>query len=306
MNLFSQLHSCIKGMGIHKHVKTVIQDSNWQTIIKHLPQIQWEWLGVSQHSLQTGRGMCEKRGDALKETGDLILFLSDSREASSWMALRNHTSNPEFVLTGLSDDPHVQPLLFVLFLGIYLLTLMGNLTLLLLIRADSLLHTPMYFFLSNPSFLDLCSASPLSLCQSCWRTCCQRRKPSQWRAAWPRSSLCFSLQEMKPACSQWWPMTAMPPSATLCSTARWWATSSVWGWCGAPGAWPLSMHLSLCSWVLTSISVMPTPSTTAPVSCPPSSLCLALMYLWMSASCPSLLNYLGLETSSQSSYPMPV
>nr|XP_036859443.1 olfactory receptor 8S1-like [Manis javanica] len=75
------------------------------------------------------------------------------------MALRNHTTNPEFVLTGLSDDPHVQPLLFVLFLGIYLLTLMGNLTLLLLIRADSRLHTPMYFFLSNPSFLDLCFSS---------------------------------------------------------------------------------------------------------------------------------------------------
>ncbi|XP_036859443.2 olfactory receptor 8S1-like [Manis javanica] len=75
------------------------------------------------------------------------------------MALRNHTTNSEFVLTGLSDDRHVQPLLFVLFLGIYLLTLMGNLTLLLLIRADSRLHTPMYFFLSNLSFLDLCFSS---------------------------------------------------------------------------------------------------------------------------------------------------
>nr|XP_036859410.1 olfactory receptor 8S1-like [Manis javanica] len=75
------------------------------------------------------------------------------------MALRNHSTISEFVLTGLSDDPHVQALLFVLFLGIYLLTLMGNLTLLLLIRADSRLHTPMYFFLSNLSFLDLCFSS---------------------------------------------------------------------------------------------------------------------------------------------------
>ncbi|XP_036746322.2 olfactory receptor 8S1-like [Manis pentadactyla] len=75
------------------------------------------------------------------------------------MALRNHSTNSEFVLTGLSDDPHVQSLLFVLFLGIYLLTLMGNLLLLLLIRADSRLHTPMYFFLSNLSLLDLCFSS---------------------------------------------------------------------------------------------------------------------------------------------------
>ena len=72
------------------------------------------------------------------------------------MALRNHSTITEFILTGLSDDPHIQALLFVLFLVIYLLTVMGNLTMLLVIRADSHLHTPMYFFLSNLSFLDLC------------------------------------------------------------------------------------------------------------------------------------------------------
>ena len=75
------------------------------------------------------------------------------------MALRNHSIITEFILTGLSDDPHIQALLFVLFLVIYLLTVMGNLTMLLVIRADSHLHTPMYFFLSNLSFLDLCFSS---------------------------------------------------------------------------------------------------------------------------------------------------
>ena len=80
------------------------------------------------------------------------------------MALRNHSTITEFVLTGLSDDPRIEALLFALFLVIYLLTMMGNLTMLLVIRADSHLHTPMYFFLSNLSFLDLCS--PLSLCPS--------------------------------------------------------------------------------------------------------------------------------------------
>ncbi|XP_040089955.1 olfactory receptor 8S1-like [Oryx dammah] len=75
------------------------------------------------------------------------------------MALRNHSTITQFILTGLSDDPHIQVLLFVLFLGIYLQTLLGNLTMILVIRADSHLHTPMYYFLSNLSFLDLCFSS---------------------------------------------------------------------------------------------------------------------------------------------------
>lgn len=53
------------------------------------------------------------------------------------MALRNHSTITEFILLGLPADPQIQVLLFVLFLGIYLLTLMGNLMMLLVIRADS-------------------------------------------------------------------------------------------------------------------------------------------------------------------------
>ncbi|XP_002927261.1 olfactory receptor 8S1-like [Ailuropoda melanoleuca] len=75
------------------------------------------------------------------------------------MACGNHSIITEFILLGLPADPKVQVLLFVLFLGIYLLTLMGNLMMLLVIRADSHLHTPMYFFLSHLSFLDLCFSS---------------------------------------------------------------------------------------------------------------------------------------------------
>ena len=75
------------------------------------------------------------------------------------MALRNHSTITQFILTGLSDDPHIQALIFVLFLGIYLQTLLGNLTMILVIRTDSHLHTPMYYFLSNLSFLDLCFSS---------------------------------------------------------------------------------------------------------------------------------------------------
>nr|XP_003405467.1 olfactory receptor 8S1-like [Loxodonta africana] len=75
------------------------------------------------------------------------------------MASRNHSTITEFILIGLSADPHTEALLFVLFLVIYLLTMMGNLLMLLMIRVDSHLHTPMYFFLSNLSFLDLCFSS---------------------------------------------------------------------------------------------------------------------------------------------------
>ncbi|XP_075409121.1 olfactory receptor 8S1-like [Tenrec ecaudatus] len=71
------------------------------------------------------------------------------------MALGNHSTITEFILFGLSADPKIQALLFVFFLGIYLQTLIGNLLMLLVIRVDSHLHTPMYFFLSHLSFLDL-------------------------------------------------------------------------------------------------------------------------------------------------------
>ncbi|XP_030618989.1 olfactory receptor 8S1-like [Delphinapterus leucas] len=70
--------------------------------------------------------------------------------------MTNLSITDEFVLLGLSSDPEIQTMLFVLFLGIYLLTLIGNLTMILLIRADSHLHMPMYFFLGHLSFLDIC------------------------------------------------------------------------------------------------------------------------------------------------------
>ncbi|KAM6215226.1 olfactory receptor 8S1-like [Rhynchocyon petersi] len=75
------------------------------------------------------------------------------------MASGNHSTITNFILLGLSADPKIQALLFVLFLGIYLQTLMGNLLMLLVIRMDSHLLKPMYYFLSHLSFLDLCFSS---------------------------------------------------------------------------------------------------------------------------------------------------
>ncbi|XP_077634119.1 olfactory receptor-like protein OLF3 [Crocuta crocuta] len=62
----------------------------------------------------------------------------------------------EFILLGLSSDWETQVFLFILFLTMYLVTLVGNVLILLLIRLDSRLHNPMYFFLSVLSFVDLC------------------------------------------------------------------------------------------------------------------------------------------------------
>ncbi|XP_046928142.1 olfactory receptor 2D3-like [Lynx rufus] len=72
------------------------------------------------------------------------------------MGEENQTYVTEFVFLGLSQDPHTQLQLFFLFLIIYLLTVLGNLLIIVLIHTDSRLHTPMYFFLRNLSFADLC------------------------------------------------------------------------------------------------------------------------------------------------------
>ncbi|XP_005380570.1 PREDICTED: olfactory receptor 2D2 [Chinchilla lanigera] len=72
------------------------------------------------------------------------------------MRQTNQTQVAEFLLLGLSDDPNTQQLLFVLFLGVYLITVLGNLLLVSLVQIDSQLHTPMYFFLCNLSLADLC------------------------------------------------------------------------------------------------------------------------------------------------------
>ncbi|XP_004463812.2 olfactory receptor 7A5-like [Dasypus novemcinctus] len=71
----------------------------------------------------------------------------------------NETQISEFCLLGFSENPEVQPLLFGLFLSMYLVTIFGNLIIILAIISDSHLHTPMYFFLSNLSFCDICLSS---------------------------------------------------------------------------------------------------------------------------------------------------
>ncbi|KAL4837740.1 hypothetical protein H8958_010057 [Nasalis larvatus] len=68
----------------------------------------------------------------------------------------NASSEGYFVLVGFSNWPHLEVVLFVVVLIFYLMTPIGNLFIIILSYLDSHLHTPMYFFLSNLSFLDLC------------------------------------------------------------------------------------------------------------------------------------------------------
>ena len=85
----------------------------------------------------------------------LSISSTDSRKPG------NLSNTAEFLPLGLSGDPELQPLLFCLFLSMYLVTVLGNLLITLAIICDPHLHTPMYFFLSNLSFVDICFTSTI-------------------------------------------------------------------------------------------------------------------------------------------------
>ncbi|XP_040267005.1 olfactory receptor 5V1-like [Bufo bufo] len=73
----------------------------------------------------------------------------------------NHTTVRSFILLGLSTIPHLQAIYFLLFFIIYIITLSGNVLLIVVVRLNSCLHTPMYFFLTNLSFIDICFSSTI-------------------------------------------------------------------------------------------------------------------------------------------------
>jgi olfactory receptor len=76
--------------------------------------------------------------------------------------MENRTAMTEFILLGLTNDPDLQVPLFITFLLIYVITLVGNLGMIVLILLDSRLHTPMYFFLGNLSLVDFCYSSAVT------------------------------------------------------------------------------------------------------------------------------------------------
>ncbi|XP_007519648.1 olfactory receptor 5B3-like [Erinaceus europaeus] len=76
--------------------------------------------------------------------------------------MENKTDMTEFFLVGLTNTPELQIPFFVMFTLIYLITLIGNLGMVLLILMDPRLHIPMYFFLSNLSLVDFCYSSTVT------------------------------------------------------------------------------------------------------------------------------------------------
>uniref|UniRef100_A0A8C5P0G9 Olfactory receptor family 8 subfamily B member 57 n=1 Tax=Jaculus jaculus TaxID=51337 RepID=A0A8C5P0G9_JACJA len=74
----------------------------------------------------------------------------------------NESAVREFILLGLTQQPELQLPLFFLFLGIYVVSMVGNLGLIILIVLNPHLHTPMYYFLFNLSFTDLCYSSVIT------------------------------------------------------------------------------------------------------------------------------------------------
>ena len=76
--------------------------------------------------------------------------------------MENNTEVTEFILLGLSSAPELPVPLFMIFTLIYLISVVGNLGMVILILMDSRLHIPMYFFLSNLSLADLCYSSAVT------------------------------------------------------------------------------------------------------------------------------------------------
>ncbi|XP_074838419.1 olfactory receptor 10C1-like [Carettochelys insculpta] len=71
----------------------------------------------------------------------------------------NDTSMDKFVLLGFSNHPDMNLILFLAFLCLYIITVLGNLLIIIVINVDPALHTPMYFFLRNLSVLEICYTS---------------------------------------------------------------------------------------------------------------------------------------------------
>ncbi|XP_061200124.1 olfactory receptor 5AP2-like [Neopsephotus bourkii] len=73
----------------------------------------------------------------------------------------NHTQ-AKFILLGITESPYAQTPLFVLFLLIYIVTLVGNLSIITVVRVSPSLHTPMYFFLTHFAFIEICYSTVIS------------------------------------------------------------------------------------------------------------------------------------------------
>lgn len=107
-------------------------------------------------------------------------FLFFSCTVQEVVLVKNHTTVHEFIFAGFTDSSTLQVPLFAFFLVLYAVTLTGNLGMILLIRLSTQLHTPMYFFLSNLSLVDVCYSTVVT--PKMLRDLVARRKAISWTA----------------------------------------------------------------------------------------------------------------------------
>uniref|UniRef100_A0A8C6Y2S3 G-protein coupled receptors family 1 profile domain-containing protein n=1 Tax=Naja naja TaxID=35670 RepID=A0A8C6Y2S3_NAJNA len=89
-------------------------------------------------------------------------YLSSNFPQRKIMDNKNEPVITEFILQGFRGNPEMQLVLFTVFLLVYVITVLGDLGMILLICTKPQLHKPMYYFLGNLSFVDLCCSSTIS------------------------------------------------------------------------------------------------------------------------------------------------
>jgi hypothetical protein len=158
--------------------------------------------------------------------------------------MRNHTVITEFIFLGISENPELQVVTFIFSFLTYLLSVTGNLTIIMLTLLDSHVKTPMYFFLQKFSFLEIIFTS-VSIPRFLWSIITKVKVFSYNNCSSSSPWVCLN--------SFFWllcPVITMLPSARLCITPPSWIgkfapfLSSLLGW---QDFWPFSHHLCLSS-----------------------------------------------------------
>lgn len=147
---------------------------------------------------------------------------------TSSMAEGNNSEITEFILLGLTEHLELQALLFGIFLVIYIISVIGNLGLIMLIHISFQLHTPMYFFLSNLAFVDFCYTS--SVTPNTLVNFFQEIKRISYLLVPPSCVALSCSWFVKCICSQSWRMIDTLPFATHYSIPLSWTEGSVFKW----------------------------------------------------------------------------
>ncbi|XP_030893637.1 putative olfactory receptor 8G2 [Leptonychotes weddellii] len=162
------------------------------------------------------------------------------------MTAGNHSTVTEFILAGLTQQPELQLPLFFLFLGIYVVTVVGNLGMITLIGLSVHLHTPMYYFLSSLSFIDLCHSTVVT--PQMLTNFVTERNFISYQAC--MTELYFFLVFVISECHMWAAM-AYDRYVAICN----------------PLLYNVTMSYQVCSWLVVGVYIMGLTGATAHTGC---------------------------------------